>query len=355
MIPPASVRVRWSNPIAGKGKPNPFLSPSLRHVGKTFILSFVTGSCHLLMPIRLLALDLDGTLLDSHGNLSERNRIAINQAREKGVRVAVVTGRRFRDSRPIALELGLDTPVISHNGALTKHARTLETVNATLLPLDAARRVLQIGNEQDMDAMVSDDPVGKGLLVYDRISDDNYALSRYIAWSRRIHGDEADDAIRRVDSLAAYLDHEPVHISFSGSCARMSEMRGCLSIDMGTDVKILCTEYKKIDFALLDVLHPQASKGIGVAASADEIEISRDEVMAIGDNFNDLEMLEYAGTSVLMGNADQFLNEHGEFHVTASNDEDGVALAIEKFILNGEFQTSSSGLSSRNEETSLLF
>ncbi len=81
--------------------------------------------CSVFMAISLLALDLDGTLLDSRGHISERNRLAIDNAREQGVRVALVTGRRFRDSRPVALELGLDVPLISHNGALTKHAATL--------------------------------------------------------------------------------------------------------------------------------------------------------------------------------------------------------------------------------------
>ena len=71
------------------------------------------------MPIRLLALDLDGTLLNSRGQVSERNRSALEAARSCGVRVAIVTGRRFRDARPVALELGLDVPVIAHNGALT--------------------------------------------------------------------------------------------------------------------------------------------------------------------------------------------------------------------------------------------
>src|SRR5690242_10620633 len=112
------------------------------------------------MSIRLLALDLDGTLLNSRGELSERNVQALAAARERGVRVAVVTGRRFRDARPLALQLGLDVPVISHNGALTKHARTLETVSAALLPLDAARDVLRLGREAGADALVSDDAEG---------------------------------------------------------------------------------------------------------------------------------------------------------------------------------------------------
>jgi 5-amino-6-(5-phospho-D-ribitylamino)uracil phosphatase len=86
------------------------------------------------------------------------------------------------------------------------------------------------------------------------------------------------------------------------------------------------------------VLHPHASKGTGVAAAAAEAGIEREEVMAIGDNFNDLEMLEFAGTGVLMGNADSRLIERHQtgFHVTATNDEDGVAVAVEKFILNNE-------------------
>src|SRR3954447_13336385 len=130
------------------------------------------------MPIRLLALDLDGTLLNSRGEVSVGNLRAIQETRALGVNVAIVTGRRFRDARPLALELGLDVPVISHNGALTKHARTLETVSVALLPLEAAREVLLLGREAGADALVSDDAEGAGVLVYDYLSDDNVALAR---------------------------------------------------------------------------------------------------------------------------------------------------------------------------------
>jgi Cof subfamily protein (haloacid dehalogenase superfamily) len=287
----------------------------------------------------MLALDLDGTLLNSRGELSERNFLAIAEARKFGVRVALVTGRRFRDARPLALELGLDVPVISHNGALTKHARTLETVSVRLLPLEAAREVLRLGRETGADALLSDDPHGAGVLVYDHLSDDNTALAKYIAWSRRIHGDEAEEAVRRVASLEDYLDHAPVHISFSGSLARMKSIEERLQTELDGRVKVLCTIYPKMDFALVDVLHPEVSKGVGVKASAEEQGLTHNEVMAIGDNFNDLEMLQYAGTGVLMGNADPslraLLEDFGGCHATATNDEDGVALAIEKFILGG--------------------
>ena len=292
------------------------------------------------MSIRLLALDLDGTLLNSRGELSERNLQAIAAARESGVRVAVVTGRRFRDARPLALKLGLDAPVISHNGALTKHARTLEIVSVRLLPLEAASEALRVGRQLNADALVSDDAEGAGILVYDHMSDGNPALAKYVAWSRRIHGDEAEEAVRRVASLDEYLDHAPVHVSFSGNVERMNHRAESLAGELGASVKVLSTVYPKLDFALLDVLHPEVSKGVGVEAAANELGLGREEVMAIGDNFNDLEMLQYAGTSVLMGNAEAslraLLEDFDGCHSTATNDEDGVALAIEKFILSLE-------------------
>jgi Cof subfamily protein (haloacid dehalogenase superfamily) len=286
------------------------------------------------MAISLLALDLDGTLLNPHGQISERNLLAIQNARGKGVRVALVTGRRFRDSRPIALELGLDVPLISHNGALTKHAETLQTVAVLPLPLAAAREALRVGRGAGADALLSDDHEGLGVLVYDHLSGGNLAVHRYVAWARRIHGDEEGrNAVRQVDSLENYLDHEPIHLAFSGRCEAMDQLADLLSSELGPRVKVLETKYLEQDFTLIDVVNPAASKGAGVAAAAAELSASAEEIMAIGDNFNDLEMLLFAGTGVVMANAPQSLREIPGLHPTASNVEDGVALAIEKFIL----------------------
>ena len=287
------------------------------------------------MAISLLALDLDGTLLDSRGHISERNRSAIENAREQGVRVALVTGRRFRDSRPIALELGLDVPLISHNGALTKHADTLQTVSVLPLPLAPAREALRVGREANADALLSDDHEGLGVLIFDRLRGGNTAAHKYLSWARRIHGDEeARDVVRQVDSLEDFLDHEPIHLSFSGGCEEMDQLEEILKLELGDTVKILGTKYLEQDFTLLDVVNPAASKGAGVAAAAAELGASSDEIMAIGDNYNDLEMLLFAGTGVVMANAPPSLREIAGLHPTTSNIEDGVALAIEKFILN---------------------
>jgi Cof subfamily protein (haloacid dehalogenase superfamily) len=286
--------------------------------------------------VRLLALDLDGTLLDSRGRVSARNRRALDAARAAGVRVALVTGRRFRDARPLALELGIDVPVIAHNGALTKYARTLETVAAYPLPLAAAREVLRLGRAHNADPLVSDDHEGAGLLVYDHLNEANRPVLEYIEWARRIHGDEAEQAVVRVASLEQYLDHPPVHIAFSGTDSEILRLCEVLRQELKELVKLMVTVYPQKSFGLVDVIHPEVSKGTGLAAVAREYEVERADVMAIGDNHNDTEMLEFAGTRVIVANAEANLRDIEGVHVTSSNDEDGVAVAIEEFILNNQ-------------------
>ena len=287
--------------------------------------------------IKLLALDLDGTLLNSRGKVPEANRNAIRAAEDAGVLVTIATGRRFRDGRPVGIELELNAPLVTHNGALLKYADSLETVAASLLATETALEIVRVGNEFGGDALVSADPHGKGTLLYDRLSDNTVPLQRYVEWAKRLHGLEAEEAVTRVENLSDVLrEHEVIHISFSGTCERMTAMTEVLTQELGDTVMLLPTIYPKLDFTLIDILPPDASKGKGVEKLALLNGLSPQNVMAIGDNFNDVEMLEFAGTGVVMGNADPSLLERGEFYTTVSNDENGVAAAIERFILKEE-------------------
>jgi 5-amino-6-(5-phospho-D-ribitylamino)uracil phosphatase len=287
--------------------------------------------------IKLLALDLDGTLLNSRGKIPEANKIAIKKAEEKGVLVTIATGRRFRDALPVGLELELNAPLITHNGALLKYAQTNETVAASIISTETVREILRVGREFGGDALLSADPHGKGVLLYDTVSAENIPLQKYIAWSKTLHGDEAEEAVRRVENLRDVLDeNETVHVSFSGTCAPMAEMEMILINELKDTATILTTRYPHLNFTLIDILPPDASKGIGVEKLTLIEKLKPENVMVCGDNFNDLEMLEYAGTAVVMGNADPSLLERAEFYTTLSNDENGVAAAIEKYIL-GDF------------------
>lgn len=284
--------------------------------------------------IKLLALDLDGTLLNSRGKISEANTKAVRLAEEKGVLVTIATGRRFRDARPVALEIKFNAPIITHNGALLKFAESLETVEFSLINAETSLEILRVGREFGGDALVSTNPHTKGTLLYDTVSEENIPLQKYIAWSKTFHGAEAEEAVHHVPDLKEVLpESEVIHISFSGHCAAMSEIQAILADELKDSVNILATVYPHLDFTLLDILPPDASKGIGVEKLAALNGLTAENVMVCGDNFNDLEMLEFAGTPVVMGNAAPELLENPKFQQTLSNDENGVALAIEKFIL----------------------
>jgi hydroxymethylpyrimidine pyrophosphatase-like HAD family hydrolase len=140
--------------------------------------------------------------------------------------------------------------------------------------------------------------------------------------------------VHHVESLEMVLDdYETVHVSFSGGCAPMAELEMILQSGLGEKANVLTTVYNSLNFTLIDILPPNTSKGTGLARLTEFEKLTPENVMAMGDNFNDLEMLEFAGTPVLMGNATPELLESGRFHETLSNDENGVAFAIEKFIL----------------------
>ncbi len=288
--------------------------------------------------IKLLALDLDGTTLTSTGHISSANRKAIRAAEERGVLVTIATGRRYRDARPVGLDLELNAPLITHNGALLKFAETMETVHSSLLSSALSLEIVQLGKSLGGDALVSVDPNGKGTLLYDRVSDDNTPLKKYLRWAETLHGEgpgrEGVDHVEVLDEVIPQYD--VVHISFSGTCSPMRDLETNLRQVLGDSVTLLATIYPRLDFTLLDILPPDASKGHAVAKLAEINGLRPENVMAIGDNFNDLEMLLYAGTPVVMGNADPSLLEMGEFYTTLNNDDSGVAAAIERFILDQE-------------------
>lgn len=286
--------------------------------------------------IKLLALDLDGTTLNSRGQVPDANRRAIRAAEDAGVLVTIASGRRFRDAQPVGLDLELNAPLITHNGALLKYAQTGKTVACSLLETDTALEIVRVGKELGGDPLVSVDPHGRGELLYDRVSEHNRPLRKYLRWSETLHGGAAGrEGVCHVPSLEESVpENEVVHISFSGPCDSMVRMVEVLGEELAGSVTLLETIYPGLDFTLIDILPPDASKGHGVSTLAGLHGLSHDEIMAIGDNFNDIDMLQVAGTAVVMANADERLRQTEGFYTTLTNDDGGVAAAIERFILN---------------------
>lgn len=274
--------------------------------------------------IKLLAIDVDGTLLDSRGRLPTENLDAVHAAIAAGVKVAIVTGRSYSFALPAVTTLPEPLLLIVHNGAIARE-RGGRTWLRRLLPRDRARAVLQ----------ATLDWRSATLMYFDRPSDRQILTDR-LDWTQanRARFHERNRAIiEQVLELEAALTEDPIQLAFNGPLLPMRDVAAALAQHpAAADLAVSVTEYPHRDFSLVDVNSAGTTKGQTLARVAAELGIDRAEVMAIGDNHNDRDMLEWAGVGVVMGNASEELRGLG-LEVTGTNDEFGLAQAIRRHVL----------------------
>ena len=272
--------------------------------------------------IRLIGIDVDGTLLDSKGHVPAANREAIHDAVAAGVHVALVTGRSYPFARPVADSLPDSLTLIVSSGAVER-AMDGTTLARRLLNRTVAKAVLDVTRPyRDAAALIFDRDEDRQL-VFESMDWEHPARKAY--WARN------QSRIARSPSLEEALVEDPIQVMFNGAVDTMRTLADSLRED-ATDFAVSLTEYAHRDFSLVDITSPFATKGRALAWRARKLGLTRDHVMAIGDNFNDLEMLEFAGTPVVMANAVDGLKERG-WHVTGHQDEAGLAEAIRTFAL----------------------
>jgi Cof subfamily protein (haloacid dehalogenase superfamily) len=276
------------------------------------------------MAVRLIALDIDGTLLDSRWKLPEANRVAIAEATRRGIEVALVTGRRYDFAMPIARELDSTLTMIVSNGALVRTADGATHVRH-LLAVETAGRVLELTRAWREGVGVVFDRPRENQVMLEFLETDDPIRQAYYARNKEFLG-----CARPLESC---LTEDPLQVMLSGKVAEMREAEERLrTAPFAKEYGIAATVYESRDFAMIDVIHPACSKGAALAEWAALRGYARDEVMAVGDNHNDLEMLSFAGVPVVMGNGVAELKNFG-WHETGTNDENGVATAIELFAL----------------------
>ena len=269
--------------------------------------------------IRLLAIDIDGTLLDSRGRLPDAHKEALAEASARGVAIALVTGRSFHFTHHVTDAVDLPLTLIVNNGAVVKRPDGT-TLMRHMLPRDTARRVLE-------GISGFDDSVA---LVFDR-DDERQIVFEHMDWThpnRKGYYERNKAYIAAASPLVHAIDEDPIQVMFNGSVAPMRALASALRALPAADrFSVALTEYEPRDFSLLDVNGAGCTKGSALSRWAGANGFARDEVMAVGDNLNDVTMLEFAGTAVVMGNAAPELKALG-FQVTGTNDEDGLATAI---------------------------
>ena len=281
--------------------------------------------------IRLLALDIDGTLLDSNGTLPDANRRAIERVVAHGVEVALATGRRYDFARSVFEQLPSPLTLILSNGAVVK-TREGQTLQRRLLPRHVAHDVLQRTPDHRESAAVIFDRPRDGQVVFEAIDWDHPRHARFFASNKPFLAESRP--------LESCLHEDPVQVMFTGSCGEMRQLYDELREMADGLYAVALTEYLHRDFSLVDVTRVGVSKGTALSEWSAERGYARTDVMAVGDNLNDLEMLEFAGCPVVMGNAVAELKRRG-WSETGTNDEAGVADAVETFILGPRVRRSS--------------
>jgi Cof subfamily protein (haloacid dehalogenase superfamily) len=273
--------------------------------------------------VRLLGVDIDGTLLNPEFQISAADLSALRRAHAEGVEVVVVTGRRHTFALPIVQQLGFDLWIISSNGAITRSLAG-ETFHRDLLPVETCRRLCGNMREFRGNTVLTFDTDAKGAIVLEHMSELNVSIQRWLEKNLQY----IDFVIPIEDSLT----RDPVQAMFCGPIGRMQEALGLLSAsNLAKDITVLRTEYPVRDLSIVDVLNQGCSKGHALERWANYRGIPREQVMAIGDNYNDIEMLAFAGRPFIMGNAAKELRRNG-WAVTLANDQNGVAAAIEQVL-----------------------
>ncbi len=277
-------------------------------------------------PPRVLALDIDGTLLNSRREISPRNRASIAAALEAGVRLALVTGRRYPAAKKIADLLPGRPTLVLHNGGLVIE----ESVAIRVRPLarSSAIAVLTFAKSVGADPVVHFGHAGEGLLYVENASPSHTLLAYYL---NRSHPDVR--VVPNLEAAVAGKDDDPLQVMFGGSMNEMSALAGAIEA-RGFEITAHRTVYPKDDLSLIDVVSPTVDKSEALRFLCARWGVELAEVLAIGDNWNDRLMLLAAGKGCVMGNADPELRALG-LEVIPGNDEDGVAYAVERFVLHG--------------------
>jgi Cof subfamily protein (haloacid dehalogenase superfamily) len=274
-------------------------------------------------PIRLLGVDIDGTLLNPEFQISPADMAALRRADAEGVEVVVVTGRRHTFALPIVQQLGFDLWIISSNGAITRSLAG-ETFHRDLLPVDTCRRLCLHMQEFRGNTVLTFDTEARGAIVLEHMDELNASIQRWLEKNLQF----IDFVVPIEDSLTS----DPVQAMFCGPIPRMQQALAALAAsNLDSDITVLRTEYEARDLSIVDVLNRGCSKGHALERWAGYRGIPRKEVMAIGDNYNDIEMLAFAGVPFIMGNAAPELRRDG-WTITLPNDQNGVAAAIERVL-----------------------
>lgn len=273
----------------------------------------------------MIVMDMDGTLLTDDKRISDKNREALKKAADRGVKIAICTGRIFASARAYGDMLGVSTPIIASNGAYIREKDKDEVIYAKPLGEDNARAIITLAHKYNISCH---------FYTWNTIYTEKivHTAAKYSIWNSKLASDRKikieivqkdgwDDLFRKNYDriLKCVADDED------------AEKLAAMKMETSKyDVEVTSSWYDNFE-----VMSKGVSKGRAVSVLAGFYNLDRSEVICFGDNDNDISMIEYAGLGIVMKNGTDGAKAKADF-ITLSNEENGVAYAIEKFILNNE-------------------
>ncbi len=275
---------------------------------------------------QILALDIDGTLLDPDGTLRPRTAAAVARAAAAGIRPVLCTGRRYRRALPIALQLGIDAPLVCNSGAIVKDPRNHSTLWRADLDMRLAADVIEFFQADDQPRVI----------FTDRGPDDfDFIVTAFP--TGRNHFDDYVSQNRQHAEIASSegLTHSGVplfHICAIGSRAEMLRFERSAHARLAGRIQTFVQRTPRYLGTMCEILRHDASKWTAVLHLAQLWGVEPAMICAVGDDLNDLPMIQNAGLGVAMGHARHEVRSAADL-VTGDHDEDGVAMLIDQVLL----------------------
>lgn len=277
------------------------------------------------MPIRLLALDLDGTTLDAHGALTDAVRRSVAAVQRREIQVVICTGRRFRTALPMAQSLDLSGSIVVNNGVVVKQIETGKTLQHEYLPRDLYDEALALMRDMGPPLVYIDAHATQTDMLTERIANAHVFQREYLA--------DNTDHYREVEDLAVEKPDEVIMMSTMADEDSVSVLQSRARESLGERMRTHAIMNKCYRGQILEFLSPNSGKWPALERLARSEGIEPEEIAAIGDDWNDVEMIRRAGLGIAMGNAVEPAKRAAEV-VVRSNAEGGVVEALERVLLH---------------------
>lgn len=288
---------------------------------------------------KLVAIDLDGTLLNSYGLVSKKNKEIIEKAVAEGKEIVLASGRPVSSVRSFANEIGANGYIICGNGSMLYDLKNEKIIYDKFIEKQKALQIIKICEENS---------------IYYNLYTENLTIAKSLNYNVMVYNNEnqnkTDDKktnIKIVSDIYKYIEEaqdvnvlkiticDDNQIIFGGIIRKLREIKDIDVLDVSHMARKTIktgTEEVKVEYFYTEITSQNVNKWNAIEKLAQELNIEKEEIVAIGDNINDKEMIKNAGLGIIMGNSAPYMKEFADVEV-ADNNSDGVAEAIEKFVI----------------------